>query len=79
MEMILPRTAHLTRPDPLLGTPAQKPRAHPPSQQEWKSLEPLKPPLPAHLLTVGAPSHPPLNGPQLQLSNLQGVSKEWGW
>ena len=60
--MILPRTARQTQQDPLLGTPAQKPQAHPPSQEEWTSLKPLRPPLPACLLKVGAHSClPPLD------------------
>ena len=77
-EMMLPRTARQTQPDPLLGTPAQKPQAHPPSQQEWMSPKPLRPLLPACLLMVSAHSCPPPLGrsPNAHLS--PGVSAETG-
>ena len=77
-EVMLPRTAPQSWPDPHLGTPALKPQAHPPSQEAWMSPKPLRPLLPAHLLMVSA--HPclcPL-GPSPSSDPSPGVSAEAG-
>lgn len=81
MEMMLPRTVRETQPDPLLRTSAQKSQAHPPSQQEWMNPKPLRAPLPAYLLMVGAHPCPPRLGRRPNSPVSKGLWKmgQGGW